>query len=109
MNFEELSDDELVEKQTQLMKNYQKAVMWGSSHETVKSLENLINIMMEEKDRRELEKYQAMIRKSQKDKIITDLEVAATQPVAKTETVEEKPKRKFELDTVFHKEYTKPK
>ena len=57
LDFKELSDDELLEKTTDLQRNMQRAYLWGSSHDVITQLEWMLEMIEEEK----LERYKRQV------------------------------------------------
>ena len=57
LDFKGLSDDELLEKTTDLQRNMQRAYLWGSSHDTISQLEWMLEMIEEEK----LERYKKQV------------------------------------------------
>lgn len=113
LSFKELSDDELLNKTTELQKRLNKAHMWGSSSDILSQLEWMLEMIEEEKMERMTKQTFEQIQGMFPEIVESDPEFAKSKSeLDETNTKVVKPaatKKNLTLPVPsFHKEYTTP-
>lgn len=113
LSFKELSDDELLNKTTELQKRLNKAHMWGSSSDILSQLEWMLEMIEEEKMERMSKQTFEQIQGMFPEIVESDPEFAKSKgDLEETNTKVVKPastKKNLTLPAPsFHKEYTTP-